>query len=256
MKIDNLLSAAPRTIQAMGLNEIHIWLLSLDKNVAQVEQLRALLSADEQMRADRFLSEKDRNRFIVGRSALRSLLGNYLGIHPVKVQFIYGNQGKPALATSCNTLDIKFNISHSASIAIIAITINRNVGIDIERIRNLPEAEQIAEQVFSRSENVTLSASPIAKKMEIFFKLWVRKEAYVKGCGTGLSVELADIDVTPHPSKSYRSMVSGMSFGHDSSWFIEGFEPISGYVAAVAAEAWQWNWTDCGFAQFTEFDQS
>lgn len=166
-------------------DELHLWRASLDEPPAHVfAALRALLSTDEVERARKFFFERDRNRFVVARGILRTLLGSYAGIAPEKVTFNYGPNGKPELA-GANT-EIFFNIAHSDDVALFAFTRVGEIGVDVERIRDMPDWPSIAELSFSAEEREHLQACPEEKRREEFFAAWTRQEAILKATGTGL----------------------------------------------------------------------
>ncbi|MGE5374287.1 MAG: 4'-phosphopantetheinyl transferase family protein, partial [Bacteroidota bacterium] len=109
-------------------------------------------SSDEQARADRFRFEQERRRFIVGRGTLRVILGRYLNSTPEKIKFTYHANGKPSLSNGLLQTELRFNLSHSGDMALLAVTQNREVGIDIETLRSNLDAGKLANQYFSPSE--------------------------------------------------------------------------------------------------------
>ncbi|MBB4567172.1 4'-phosphopantetheinyl transferase family protein [Rhizobium leucaenae] len=179
--------------EVIGPDLIDVWTWSLDAPPSSVEEFAALLSAEELARAQRFVRERDGQRFIVGRGRLRSILGQYLGLPPQNVRFAYNDYGKPAVALSGGT-PFHFNLSHSADLAALAISDHYELGIDIEEIRFLKE--DIAGRFFSHKECLTLRALPPEAYLEGFYRCWTRKEAFVKAHGEGLSLALDSFDVT------------------------------------------------------------
>src|SRR5262245_39723938 len=119
----------------LPLDSVHIWRLELSVPQAKVEVLRQLLTEDEKIRADRYHFQRDRNRFIVARSVLRSMLGRYLGIKPEQFRFEYTRYGKPVLANDALNQEWNFNVSHAESQALYGITRHRRIGVDIEFMR-------------------------------------------------------------------------------------------------------------------------
>jgi 4'-phosphopantetheinyl transferase len=159
-----------------------------------VNQCRHVLSDDEIDRAYSFRFETDRNRWIVARGLLRVVLGRYLYLEPKDVPFRVGRRQKPALACG-DEPDLRFNISHSESVALFAVALDYDVGIDIERSRRDYPGESIASLVFSRDEQESLYATAGALRMETFFAYWTCKEAYVKALGAGLSYPMTQFTV-------------------------------------------------------------
>jgi 4'-phosphopantetheinyl transferase len=207
----------PPADPVLSHNEIHLWRASLDQPVSLVEQLGQTLSADERTQAERYHFARDRQHFIVGRGLLRKILGAYLGMEPGRLQFRPGPYGKPALVSSGSAP--RFNLSHSHGLALYAFTREREIGVDLEYIHPIAEAEQIAESYFSAQANDTLRNLPPSERYEQFFTYWTRMEAYLKARGDGLT---------------------GLSQEHDeschTSWSIQSFIPAPGYRAALAVQ--------------------
>ena len=190
----------------------------------------ATLTSDERDRSARLRFERDRRRFVVARGVLRALLGRYLGIRPGHVRFAHNAFGKPELSAACGS-ELKFNLSHSADLALIAIAPRADVGIDLEQIRERPDYAEIARHFFPAAEAAHVNALPRHLHAEAFLSSWTKKEAYVKACGRSL----ADLD---HGSPYA---------GPDRRWSLYTLRPAPGYVGALAVEgrAWrvrQWHW--------------
>ena len=157
----------------LTVDEIHVWRARLDAPAPEVvASLEALLSADERERARKFYFERDRRRFVVCRGILRTLLGSYLGRAPQEIAFHYGPNGKPRLEDS-----IFFNLAHSEDLALLAFTRAGEVGVDVERIREMSDWPSIAELSFSPEERERLRACPAFRRREEFFHAWTRQEA-------------------------------------------------------------------------------
>ena len=228
-------------------NEIHVWCASLDQAVSRLHRLRQTLSMDERMRAERFRFEQDRTRFIVSRGILRTILGRYLNVEPGRLQFCYGKNGKPMLADTFGKRTIFFNMSDSEGIALYAFSRDGEIGVDIEKICDNPERDQIADQICSVRESAVFRALPETMKKEAFFNCWTRKEAFVKAIGDGLCSPLDKFDVSIVPGESARLLrIEGDSKGA-SRWSIQDLKPAYGFAAAFAIgrRSWQlrcWRW--------------
>jgi 4'-phosphopantetheinyl transferase len=180
------------------VGRVDVWRLRLDQpSTARPEA--GVLSPDETARASRFHFEKHRTRFVRCRSALRCLLGDYLGAQAAEVRFEYLANGKPQLAPQQNPRALHFNVSHSGNIALIAVGSELSLGVDIEKIRDDVDAAALAERFFSPRERAGLRALPAHLRVPGFYACWTRKEAFLKATGTGLSFPLADFSVTTHP---------------------------------------------------------
>ncbi|MBW4507541.1 MAG: 4'-phosphopantetheinyl transferase superfamily protein [Scytonematopsis contorta HA4267-MV1] len=218
----------------LAKNEVHIWQAALEVN--DIQSLQQNLSIDEVKRAERFRFQKDRENFIIARGFLRKILSRYLGVLPRDLCFCYGANGKPALTKAFDGDKLKFNLSHSHGIALYAITLNRNIGIDIERIRTDFDCEQIAQQFFSPRENAILAKLPTNTKHEAFFSCWTRKEAYIKANGQGLSLPLEQIDVTLIPGEPAALLNTKWDSQEAKRWSLKNIVPHHNYAAAVAVE--------------------
>jgi 4'-phosphopantetheinyl transferase len=163
-----------------------LWSVWLDQLSPANVALFQWLSPDERKRAARFAFERDRVRFIAGRGFLRWLLATSLDIDPAGVEFAYGSTGKPSLAGR-SAGAVHFNLSHSEGLTVCAISREAEVGVDIERIRDVPEARQILAAHFPGSCSVAWRELPGDQQSEGFLRLWVRHEAEVKRSGRGLA---------------------------------------------------------------------
>ena len=206
-------------IPALVENEIHLWRASLDIDADKIRGLEALLQPDECGRAARFRFPEHRAHFIAARGILRSILGIHLGCLPQDLRFAYGEHGKPNLAEPAGTR-IEFNLSHSASLAIYAVTLGRRVGVDVERIKPDGSWLRIAEQYFTAPEAAALAALPEEAMRNQFFEMWAAKEARLKALGVGLRFPLENAeDIT--------------------SWPVIKLSSMPGYASALAFESQQ-----------------
>jgi 4'-phosphopantetheinyl transferase len=186
----------------------------------EAEPLAGLLSADERQRAERFVFQRDRRRYTVARARLRQLLGERLGAAPESLQFAYNRHGKPALARRPGERDLRFNVSHCGEVAAYAFTEGREVGVDVEEVRALPDADEVAMRFFAQRERAAYLSLPASERPQGFFNCWTRKEAFVKAIGEGLSHPLDTLDVSLAPA----------------GWMLSSFVPAAGLVGAVAVQ--------------------
>ena len=151
-----------------------------------------MLSPAERARAERFVREADRWRFVISHGALRSILGDYLGLPAAALVFGSLGSGKPFLVSAP---EVHFNLSHSAEFAVVAVA-RTPVGIDIEQIHPFEDESDIASRSFSTAECDALKSLTEAERLSAFFRCWTRKEAYVKARGDGLSIPLDSFSVS------------------------------------------------------------
>ncbi len=236
----------PSAIRNVDTREVHLWIVGLNPPTDRVEELRRLLTADETARADRFHFDRHRRRFIVRRGVLRLLLARYLGREPPALRFEEGEKGKPYVCQSAaEPARLHFNLSDSKDLAIYALTRGAELGVDVEILRPMPDAEAIAERFFSREEQERLRRVPSADKARAFFHCWTRKEAYIKAIGEGLSEPLDRFSVTLLPEEPARFVHLGGDRQRAAAWSLHHLVPEDGAVGALALEGASWRVSGC-----------
>ena len=223
--------------------EVHIFCSPLDVPAPRLERLAQSLSDDEWQRAKRFHLERDCRRFIAGRGMLREILAALLDLNPASLVFTYGEFGKPQIAAPAAARSLHFNLAHSDSIAVCAIA-KHELGVDVERIRVMDDAEQIASRFFSPREKYCLLALPAEQRREAFFNCWTRKEAYLKAIGSGLDDHLDQIEVSLAPGEAAELL--GAPKG-SRPWRLHSLAPAAEFIGALAIQpedsrvnCWQW----------------
>lgn len=196
------------------------------------DRARALLTGDELARASRFVFDVHRDRYLAGRLALRELLGRYLDRAPGDVRFAYGPYGKPEVPGEA----LRFNVAHSDDLAVIGLTEDDRLGVDVERTRALRDIDSLAGTVFSAHELDVFRSLPPASKGQAFFNCWTRKEAFVKAVGEGLSHPLDAFDVTLRPGEEARLLQVEGSPARAAGWSLLDLRPMDGWAGAVAVE--------------------
>jgi 4'-phosphopantetheinyl transferase len=217
-------------------NHVDIWQIDIGGDADSIQERRLLLSTDELQRADRFHFDKHRRRFIKARAAMRQILGGYAGVTAKELTFSYGARGKPELSGAAESIGIKFNLSHSDDVAMLAVTRGLTVGIDIERINPEFATEEIAERFFAKGEIECLQALPIAERADSFFSCWTRKEAYIKALGDGLSVPLDSFEVAFGPGIGAALLQVKTDPREVSRWSMYDLETAQGFRAALVVE--------------------
>ena len=187
-------------------------LLHLGLPDPELSQRWSDLSTAERERADQLSRPEVRRRFIAARSGLRRVLASYLSVPPRSLEFFKGPQGKPALPGGP-----QFNLSHSDDLALCAVAHGRQVGIDLERLRRIPERDDIARQWFREEEREAYHAES-ASRDSAFLRLWTRREAYLKAIGTGLAGLETSSAIDPE------------------RWEVHELRPFDGYVGALVVE--------------------
>jgi 4'-phosphopantetheinyl transferase len=214
---------------------VHVWQLEL-KELTETIPGTQILSPDELARANRFRFEKDRSRFVRCRSVLRILLGRYLQTPPNEISFAYHCNGKPDLAVEHNQVCLRFNVSHSASVALLAFAVGHAVGVDIEQVRGDLEVSTLIQRFFSAREREELLALPDELQILAFFACWTRKEAVIKATGHGLALPLTAFSVTTHPDVDPQLEEFGGDVNPTKHWFLTDLSAPTGYRAALAVQ--------------------
>jgi 4'-phosphopantetheinyl transferase len=227
-------SRASRVLKTPDVEIISVY---LDAPADVSAALWQLLSRDERQRADRFRYLEHRRRYIVARASLRQLLAERLHIAPWAVELIETSYGKPRLASVHDSAGLEFNLSHSGVLAVYALTSGRAVGVDVELIRPIPDADELAKCFFSSKETAALSAFPLDRHSLAFLACWTRKEAFIKALGLGLSCPLDAFDVTIDPDAPARITRIEARFGKVTNWRVQAFTPYPSYIAAVVYRA-------------------
>ena len=218
---------------------VHLWRVDLDGFRPASERAWDVLSDDESARARRFRFERDRDRFVIRRALLRSILGSYLDADPRRLEFDYGEMQKPTLAMPSESGDLRFNQSESGGLAIYAFTLGREVGVDVEKMRDL-KADDLAQRFFAPAEVRALRAVPEADRLPAFFRCWTRKEAYVKAHGAGLSMPLDSFEVSLASGDQDALLSSRKDEDGAGRWTMRDVAIDPAYYAALCAEGRDW----------------
>jgi len=157
--------------------EVHLWRARLDLEESAIRAMEGLLAPDERIRAHRFHHQNHRKRFTVARVLLRKILAHYVATEPADIEIRYGPYGKPCLRPCSSGREIHFSVSHSEDAALYGVTTNCHIGVDIERVRPIPELDAIARNLFCAAEQLILQRGTPHERMERFFEFWKRKEA-------------------------------------------------------------------------------
>lgn len=210
-------------------NEVHLWHCRFDINRNRIDEFIQLLSKDEREKSCKFKFKIDRQRSIISRGVLRTLLGRYLEIQPWDLQFGYTEYGKPFLK---NESGIQFNLSHSHNRAVFAFVQDAEIGVDIEKIKSDFEVMDIARNFFSSDEIQTLEALPAKEWAAGFYRCWTRKESFIKAKGSGLSFSLSSFSVSLDADRA-ELLRTEWHPPEKKEWQMFSFRPSEDYQAAL-----------------------
>lgn len=208
---------------------IQVWRLRTDVSHSAITKHSRILAPDELERTERFRFDHARNSFLVTRSALRHLLGNYLQAEPVAIKLIYGKNGKPVLPPET---PIQFNVAHSDGIAVLAFALNCEIGVDVERVRSFSGMAGVAARFFHPDEAARVNSVALDERERTFFETWVRKEAYLKATAEGLGAELQDFQIKS--VAAFADLRLERLGQHDRAWTFHDLQLAPQYAGALA----------------------
>ncbi len=220
----------------LGSDTVHIWLgfVPRPNDFLPAENL----SAEELRRGARFVHEKDRRMFLFSHEMLRRVLACYIKRHPRDMVFNENPFGKPYVVQDKPGKIIQFNMAHSQDLAAVAVCLDRQVGVDVEYMREVVDGQEIVARNFSLTEQVYMRNLPPEDFRDRFFTCWTLKEAFLKAIGKGLSYPLERFSVVDMSGKIHGDEVM-VSEPLEDKWYQFRFDPHPGYKAAVVLQGWR-----------------
>jgi 4'-phosphopantetheinyl transferase len=237
----------PPAALVLGQDDVHVWRAGIALDPGRLQELRKTLGAEERARAEQFRYAEDRDHFIAAHGLLRAILAGYLDVSAGDLQFRERSHGKPALSAPPGVEWLQFNMSHSHDLALYAVRRDRQVGVDLEKLRSDVDLDAIARRFFSPREAASLLALPSRVRREAFFNCWTRKEAFIKATGEGVVRPLPDFDVSLVPGEPAALLSTRPDPAEAPRWRVVELVPGPGYAAALVAQGagWQlscWQW--------------
>ena len=218
---------APRADRGLRLGPaaVHLWTAPLDLGSETLRRLSEPLAPDETERAQRFVFDRDRDRWVAGRGWLRRLLAAYLHRDPAQLRLHASESGKPELAGVEHWL--RFNVSHSADLAVFAVARGREVGVDVERIDG---HDPVPRRFLSDAEQAALARIAPGQRARAALRCWTAREAYVKALGSGLGGTAQELAAAA-------TLLGARGAGRDGvEWTLHAFDAGPGYVASVVVQ--------------------
>lgn len=207
--------------------DIHLWTISIDTSENQIEGLRSVLSPGEKKKASYYKFEPIQHNYIVSQAVLRILLSSYLDVKPVDIKLGVHKKGKPFLV---NDVSLFFNISNSHGICVYAFTRNAEIGIDIEKIRDLPDINQLIDKNLTTREKKYFQKDP-DNKLSRFFQFWTIKESYLKAIGEGMRLTPENLEFS---LDNGAIRLQSVNYGFDAAdWQFKGFTREGNYMGAL-----------------------
>ena len=213
----------------MSAVPLDVWQVSLDQPLYAVVKLRQTLSATERERCDALRCAADRDRRTVAYAALRQILAGAMHVPAASLQIVREPAGKPHLTDFNGGEELQFNLTHSADLCLIAVGYGAAIGIDVEAVIARDAVESLIAALASPEETAALQSAD-EDLLSTFYRLWTRKEAYVKASGAGLSVQLAEIAVGIGDHAAFVRL----PVDNPAAWSLIHLEPAPGYIGALA----------------------
>jgi len=207
---------------------VHLWAIDLNQPASLLSSLVDVLDPSERARAARLWEGPLRSRFVVAHAATREILAQYLGIPAGVVQLERQVSGKPRVRGAA----LSYNIAHSGNLAVCAVAYGGRLGVDLELVRPIANADAMASRLFAPAEARQYAGTPADERQAAWFACWTRKEAFLKATGEVLERPLDSFAVDLSPSATAPRVTVGM----ESGWWMRSFSPADGYVAAVAGD--------------------
>lgn len=231
-----------RASAGMHLREevVPVWIVPLSIEPRTRVQETSVLSRAEIDRAERFIFEKDRLAYVHSHVALRCILGGYLNTDPSSLRFSETARGKPYLAGAHASSGLYFSLSHTHGLALCALAFGREVGVDAEAMDRAIDVQAVARRTYSPDEQNALLGLTGAEQRAAFFRIWTRKEAFVKACGGGLDEHTGDFTVSCADGHG-DALLSSVQRTAATSWRIQAVQCPPGYYGAVAAAGRDWS---------------
>jgi 4'-phosphopantetheinyl transferase len=224
--IDSLVKEEP----VLSSDKVHVFLYQI--SLFNSAEMILHLSEDEQARADKLKIQQKRDQFVITRALLRLLLSSILGKEPQDIVFSYEQHGKPTIEDKINDKAIEFNISHSGDYALIGITLENKVGVDIEEINPDINHQSLSKRFFSEKEKNELQSLVNNKQRDTFYRIWARKESFIKAIGKGVAFGLDRFSVSLDMGNDV-GMEILTSIPLRDDWFVYNLLEMDNYKTAL-----------------------
>jgi 4'-phosphopantetheinyl transferase len=219
----------------LGLDDVHIWVVSFGAFAERASVFERFLSSLELKESEQFHFAIHRDRFLIRRGLLRIILAAYLKTRANDIIFQFEQNGKPALSGRFRASEITFSVSHSGDVAVFAITQKRAIGVDIEQLHHIDGVNTIVNQFFSSQECKRFDELPIEDRIVSFFNLWTRKEAWLKATGESLPDLLNMVEASFIPEEPVRLLSVPGGEKLLLSWSLHEIQPWPNYVGAICS---------------------
>jgi 4'-phosphopantetheinyl transferase len=220
-------------------NEVHIWVTDPGevRDAELLGRYHALMNTDERRKHDRYRTGAHRHACLVTRALVRTTLSRYCPeIDPAAWEFVEVGNGRPELARGQVSLPLRFNLSGTGGLIACAVTLERAIGIDVERLEPHRNTSAIADRFFAPAEVRDLRAHPPNRQLERFYHYWTLKEAYIKARGLGLAIPLDRFGFDLPPGGPIRIRFDARLDDDPAAWHFVLARLMPQHVLALAVE--------------------
>lgn len=227
--------AAPRPLLGLSAGEVHVWIARLDvqRDLPRLQRWRGLVADSERQRLDRLATPALKAEYLLTRALCRETLSRYAPVAPQDWRFELNAYGKPSISAPALPRPLRFNLSNARTVVACAVTLDGEVGVDIEPWNRPDDSLPISAQVFSPSEMQALATCDPQRRGRRFYELWTLKEAYVKACGHGLSMGLDQVTLDPAATPIRATFAPALA-GGAQRWQFEQFDFGPDHLLALA----------------------
>lgn len=201
------------------------------------ERYYGLLTDAERSQQARFHFARDRHRYLLTRALVRTTLSQYCAVSPEDWRFNANPQGRPEICDEQQpALPLRFNVSHTQGLIVLAIAAGRQIGVDTENVRERAAPLDIAERFFAPAEVAALAALPPAERPDRFYHHWTLKESYIKARGLGLSIPLDRFHFDFLDDARIRLLTDAQLQDSPSRWRLRLLQVASDFMLALCVE--------------------
>ncbi|MHC2069186.1 4'-phosphopantetheinyl transferase family protein [Bremerella sp. T1] len=224
----------PRPMRQLEIapSELHLWRISFDEGQSIVDELHKQLSEAEQLKASKYFREDQAQKYVVFHAALRDILARYLDVEPAGITYETSQFGKPNVIRG-QADGLQFNLTHSGELAVVAVSHDIEVGVDIERIREVRSFASMLERCLSDAERKDICAHQEPDRYRQFLRFWTHKEAYLKTVGVGLRAPLDRLTLDLQAPEARKVVNHFDVFPQKPAVRLMELAPCEGFVGAV-----------------------
>ncbi|MDF1660289.1 MAG: 4'-phosphopantetheinyl transferase superfamily protein [Planctomycetota bacterium] len=222
----------------LPMDAVHLWIARTDLELTDslAKTYLGLMNDEEKERQERFIFPKHRHRFLIAHAFVRVVLSRYFPLSPEDWTFEKNQFGRPDVILPEKAPKLRFNLSHTNGLAVCALTLDKELGVDVEDLERSGATVELARRYFSESEVNDLKQLSRLRQRQRFFELWTLKESYMKARGIGLSLGLGNFSFTIEESSKISIAFHESIDDQPKAWQFQLFDPLPRYRVAFAVK--------------------